>query len=176
MKYLCASTSTSRSRRAQEVAPLAHSTHSTNPKWWMDNARTCSAQLANRCFPFCCCRQVHADDEHPEAHRLRRHPLCVAAVRLLPVRRLHLLRTQRHGMELLPPIASALRNRAVPRVHRSVRELEAQIIQVSRSACQSTKEGRSPLKSAESRFISLKLNLFLHPYPHRPFILSPNLA
>lgn len=43
-------------------------------------------------------RQIHADDEHFKTHRLRCHPLCVTAVRLLPVRRVHLLRPERHGM------------------------------------------------------------------------------
>lgn len=49
-------------------------------------------------------REVHADDEHSEADRLRRHPLCVAALRLLLIRRVHFLRTQRHGTVLPVPV------------------------------------------------------------------------
>ena len=48
--------------------------------------------------------------------------------------------------------------------HGSVQPRSVQIIQAPRSAL---KRGRSPLKSAESRFNCFKLNLFLHsPHPH----------
>lgn len=47
---------------------------------------------------FCFYRKIYADDEHSEAHRIWCHPLCVSALWLLPVCRLHLLWPQWHGM------------------------------------------------------------------------------
>lgn len=46
---------------------------------------------------FSLLRKVHADDEHSAAYRLRRHPLRLATLWLLPLCCLHFLWTERHG-------------------------------------------------------------------------------
>lgn len=66
---------------------------------WLQSEQLCGLRI-NRGFVWFR-REIHADDEYSKAHRLWRHPLCVAALWLLPLRRLHLLRTQRHGTVIL---------------------------------------------------------------------------